>query len=389
MPERGNGSASDTRGPALSNSGRVWVHAEACVSVQRSGTQCRECAKACPAQAIQIDERSLEISMQSCVGCGRCQTACPTEAITVGGFEISDSASRRLECSRVPLGALEATARVVPCLGGLSAGVLRALLTAPGDHITIVDRGWCERCVIGGMAAPWADAVARVERELRSLESGTRRIMVERSILDAGSAGPAPAPQARSFEAPLSRRQLFARAAHPAPRPPSHVRAARIDAAPARVAIAALEQRIAWLRHVADSNDLPAGLLPGAKIADTCCDNQVCVSACPTGALRTITDTGRTSVAFDASLCIACGACERACPTGSMSISPEGAGPYSGPVVLREQRFVTCSRCEADFISKSDDEQVCLACRKDTDVARLGHGLFRPRTKARDDETVA
>jgi Fe-S-cluster-containing hydrogenase component 2 len=273
----------------------------------------------------------------------------------------------------------------------LSADSLRQRLSAPEACVTIVDRGWCVTCPIGGDAAPWSAVVGRLARDLELVERGRdeHRLRVAHAPLDTAKAEPPPAAPVATSGPQLSRRGLFAALANPKTlRPPQAVHLRQADVAPEPVDATALIERFDWLKGLSSSAVLPAALFPAATIADTCCINRVCVRACPTGALQTFAETSRKGIMFDAPLCIACGACAQACPTGSMSISPAAAGLFSGPVVLREERFVTCSRCAADFTPNSDDEEVCPACHKDVDVARLGHALFRPRTAARGDETV-
>jgi NAD-dependent dihydropyrimidine dehydrogenase PreA subunit len=259
----------------------------------------------------------------------------------------------------------------------------------PEVRITIVDRGWCGTCPISGDAAPWTPLVERLTRDLKIVERETGRLRVAREPLPAVKAEPPPATPGALGGHQLSRRGLFAALSKPKTlRPLPGVQLRQADVVPGRVDTASLEQRVAWLRGMSGTTDLPADLFPAATIAETCCSSQVCISACPTGALQVIDDTGRTGVAFDAPYCIQCGACESACPTQSISIAPEGIGAYRGPVALREVRRFSCTRCDADFAPATDDESICLACRKDSEVARLGHDLFRPRPMNRDHEPV-
>jgi Fe-S-cluster-containing hydrogenase component 2 len=380
MPDLGSGNDRQGVRNADGLSAPVHVAAAACLSLQRPGQPCDLCATACPTAAITIGERSLQIAGQACIGCGHCQAVCPTEAVEVDGFSLRASSSVRIECSRVPKSERASSDVTVPCLGGLNRHELRRLLSSPESRITIVDRGWCATCRIGGGAAPWASVVARLARDLEVVECGPGRLRVAHEPLPAAKAEPPPAAPGAQGRPQLSRRGLFAAVSQPKMlRPPQAVQLRQDGVVPERVDATALGRRRGWLEAMSVAAELPAAHFPAARIADTCCSNQVCVRSCPTGALHPITDTEHIGVSFDAPLCIACGACESACPTKSISIAPEGSGVYGGPVTLREVRRATCSRCDAVFTPQSADESVCLACGKDLDLSRLVHGLFKTR----------
>ena len=53
--------------------------------------------------------------------------------------------------------------------------------------------------------------------------------------------------------------------------------------------------------------------------ADRCREDAVCVSVCPTGALRVDASTWTV----DAGRCVFCGACQRACPESAITLGPQ------------------------------------------------------------------
>jgi formate hydrogenlyase subunit 6/NADH:ubiquinone oxidoreductase subunit I len=270
-------------------------------------------------------------------------------------------------------------------LGGLAAEALRERLSDPDAHVVIVDHGWCRNCTVGGSTAPWSDAVGRVTVDLQAIGRSPRQLRIERRELPPELAGPPPAPSGRTQPAPISRRQLFTRIARPQPRPVEALRAVSRHVAPARVDVRGLHRRLEWLRDLSAAPTVPASLFASASIADTCCDNQVCIRACPTGALAAPTEAWSPGISFDPALCIACRACSEACPTQSITVTERGSGRYAGPVVLRSSRVATCDRCSADFAPR-EDERECPACRKDAEMMRLGHRLFQRRSQAFEEQ---
>jgi Fe-S-cluster-containing hydrogenase component 2 len=386
MPDHGLGNAGGIGDPSNDPIVTPTMRADACFSVQRPGAPCRKCAEACRADAIRIGARSVELIAEACIGCGSCAAACPTGALSVSGSDVLPGHNPvRLECSRLPASRRGADAQAVACLGGITPADLRRLL-ANGSDVTLVDRGWCRDCPAGRRPDPWRSTVAQVHRELEALgKDAQKRVRVAHAPLPTAIAlAPPAAPSRRSPV--MARRQLLLGLSQPRPpaRPPLRVDARHSP--PAKVATEALIKRRDDLRQLADGEALPGALFPAVAISDTCCDNQVCVSACPTGALRAI-DAGNTrGVDFDAALCIACRACESGCPSHSVSVRAEGQGTYAGWIALRRTPQAICRSCRSPYVRKGE-ETACPACRKDADLARLGHGLMRRRWQA--DEPFA
>lgn len=376
MPDMGSGNAVD----ASASMWAVRLQAEACVTIQRPGTPCRRCAEACPADAVVVGERTLEIRGDSCTGCGRCAAGCPTGALDLDGAALAvGQRSIRIECSRVPAAECSQSEAIVPCLGGLTARQFRAWLTSGTDTIVLVNRHWCAACPAGGTDEPWAATLAQILRELDLLDRhGNHSIRVEFRPLAKDAALSPPTPRS-STSTTLTRRQLFRRLSHPVPKSETP-RASACKESPSLVSADALDERRRHLARLSDGH-LSAGLFPSVSIADTCCDNQICIHACPTGALRSVQDDEFAGTAFDAALCIACGICEESCPTRSITLTAAGEGVYEGPVALRCHARQLCAQCGVEFAA-TDDRSICLACHKDADIVQLGHELMRRRAAA-------
>lgn len=387
MPILGKEDAEGAAAPLQGEGTFAQLWADACLSVQRPGTPCRGCAEACPADAVRVGERTIEIIAEACVGCGRCAASCPTEAIAIEGFAVAVSRQRlRLECSRVPSSKRSSGDCVVPCLGGITVGHLRSWLTEGEDAIVLIDRGWCENCPAGGSAAPWSSTFECVKRELESLDARARdRIDVECLPLPVSIALDPPSPR-KSARSAFTRRELFARLSRSQPKAGPPPAATAEDAPPRTVSVDALLARRRQLSKLAGGDLLPGSMFPSIAIADTCCNNQICVRACPTEALRSVEEDKVDGIDFNAALCIACGACANACPTDSISVRAHGEGTYEGAVSLRRHARQACPHCGIEFVP-TDSQPECLACRKDAEIAQLGHGLMRNRSFAADEMT--
>ena len=60
--------------------------------MQTHCTQCGECARACPNDAVQMDEEGRRHDRRRCSGCGQCVLACPAEALELCGTMIDEKA---------------------------------------------------------------------------------------------------------------------------------------------------------------------------------------------------------------------------------------------------------------------------------------------------------
>jgi Fe-S-cluster-containing hydrogenase component 2 len=365
------------------NGGAVSLIAEACLALQRPDLACAACAEICPSGAIVVAGQGVDIRPDACSGCARCVPACPTGAL------VSQAPSPQagvLDCARVAPSDRSDGAVCVPCLGGVSAAWLREA-ALKGD-VRLLDRGWCAACPVGGAPAPWAASTAQVAGELAGLGLHAR-IVVERVALPVERALPAPKPQRRS-EAPLSRRQLFARIVEPAA--PIVRSGSGADKKPprraAQIMVAALEQRLAALARLAAPAALPAALFPQiTELQAGRTEFRLVAGLCPTGALERRQDTGHETLWFDAARCLGCARCTTGAVQGSgLGIEHAPQGTYGGARLLGARPLAICPQCGQQFIARAA-RQLCDGCHKDHDLAAFALGSIPPRHVAGDTST--
>jgi ferredoxin len=351
-------------------SARLSLDAAACLTIRRPDAACDACAATCPAQAIAIDTRAVELDHDRCTACARCVAACPTGALNLPAIRRdSASLSLTLECSRVAATDRAPAAHVVPCLGGVGAGQLRDALGTAAT-VTLMDRGWCADCASGGCPQPWADAVRAASFDLAQLDRNADRLTVVRAPLPPERAQSAPQPH-RPRRQGYSRRQLFRRLTTPPPAPDrSRVTAAQPFAG--KVDIPALHARRDHLRALHGADLLPAELFPALEATGTP-DLRLAASLCPTEALRLHEATDADRLVFDAALCLACGQCEAA---GGLALHPRGQDTYAGPMTLVSQAMADCPRCLRRFAPEAG-QRICDACHKDNDLAAAALSLMR------------
>ena len=146
-------------------------------------------------------------------------------------------------------------------------------------------------------------------------------------------------------EAPLPRRALLGAASHVA-----------IDTG------AAADVRLATaLRALGVAYDRPT--IANALHSEGCTACNVCVLACPTGALSLVGE-GRTELIHDRTACDSCQRCVRLCPSSVLG----SAGPVSlrtlanqPQVVLETVETARCTRCHQRF-RPAEGEELCRTC---------------------------
>ena len=139
----------------------------------------------CPAEAISIDDGSVEVDQDACTHCGACVTVCPTQAVEstwVPWKELVSDALRAVEasggepilvCERVAddlSPALRQNACAMPCLERADEALLLSMAAVGSKRIILVP-GECSSCGIGCGGAAWSLVVEHVEGLLRAVGS--------------------------------------------------------------------------------------------------------------------------------------------------------------------------------------------------------------------------
>lgn len=359
-----------------------------CLRLRSRYNDCELCAQACPARVLRITATTVELG-EGCLRCGQCSAACPTSALQLDGFSIDaarvsapSGSPLYIDCWKVPAADSPHDAIRVPCLGGIALHhLVQSHAAAEGRRLVLIDRGWCGQCSAGcganHPAQETLDATRALLAELGVPEQALPRIE-SLPLLRAQMPTEIPGPLAAQ---PLSRRKFFADITRNAARAIAPIAAGQPDddaqsrrARIARIETTARSQLVAQAaalgaRH---GQPLPAELFPALRIADACCNHQVCAATCPTRALQAYRseDGAAAGIAFNAAACIACGDCTRACPERALTLVPHGNGEVPrGATALTRWTLRECYDCGREF-ADSGSSSVCPTCRKTRELTR-------------------
>lgn len=361
------------------------------------GSDCRDCASACPHRAIVMDGdfRIPTVDAATCIGCGVCGPACATAA--VGGVgsppeRVVEAAVDHPDGFTVRCGALAgrpapdgAAARHrlgVWCLAGLHPETIAAAAAhLDAGAVLELRHTDCEACPVGA-GGRVRETAARAVRL-----AGRVAPQVSVHVHRAAPEEAAPTPSSTDVSADPQRRRRWGRRRvqrQAAPEPvvtpgkltrrrlllgladPGDAGAPEQDRAPVRRPGAITPSR-GVLLAAATAPPLPR---PVAEPGCTGC--RACSKTCPTEALGWITALPDQTLYVDPEACLGCAECVRVCPAGVLAMGETPGDPRPDAAPTEPQRVATvalqaCRRCGA--VLAAGETGTCTRCRSRRSIA--------------------
>lgn len=368
----------------LAEHAALWFRRDACLAIRFPYTGCDRCVRECPAEVLSLNGDDLALR-EGCLDCGRCVAVCQSHALHMPGTGLGNQQPDQpvqLDCQRVPVALSPENTLRPPCLGAVRVSELLALARG-GSSITLLDRGWCERCPASGERHPAAAVVDEAKAWLRDTRPDVEStIRIEsRPLSEEVAAQTIPDPLTRRITGRRGFLRHLAGEMAAVQLPP--------DPPPAPVSVDVRQriepvERLARLATVDDA--LPTVLLPHLTVGEGCCNHNVCARLCPTGALQVYEQGEDTGIRFDARRCIDCQACIEGCPEQALSLTSGGGSAL--PRTLTHHRLRHCFDCSRPFttspptVAEPDDDgpPVCPTCLKSRRLMQSGFGALFPNS---------
>ncbi len=356
-----------------------------CLKLRHKDSSCRLCLDSCPTNAISIDQ-SLAVDSSLCNGCGICVNVCPTSV-----FQLPDTPYQRLlgklkagstadyACSRAHSAKGVST---VPCLGYLDEAVLVGAVGS-GARAVSLNFAECRRCEQKSGLRAAAKSLKKANRVLALFDT-PKRISAIATETDGGH---------RQEQSPLSsRREFFSFLKQGAQDMVTSAMKSADDAQKMRVTLEPKipEKHSRLLKHIralgapltdqAEANGLPFAQLEIDRHCDGC---GICITFCPTEALKCFDREGRRIIAFRLDYCIDCKLCSDICPKNAITFSSHINPNFlltTHWTSLTSHKSSACRQCKQTYITRPGTT-LCPNCHKKERQERWLANRYRPPVK--------
>lgn len=313
----------------------IRIRGDACLCSGENPIECDLCEKACPTDALRVQDRSLLISGRLCLGCGLCLVSCPAGALVANGLEASriydDIAAAAstgkmayVTCARANTTSPPPGVIVLPCVALLSDEMWFSLLVDYPNIAVYLPPDICSACPVEYGERRYGAAIARAETWASSTvgyECGQEDLMLDRKrsverreFMDAILA--------RELSGSSKLRQLSRHALDVYDQVDRHRRAlARMRSQVEKKSMSAgcrhrvPDVRLLFLVAIEEHPQLAGGIeVETVEVDWSACDScGLCQTMCPTHALG---DDDIPDIL--PAVCLACGLCSDICPNGAI-----------------------------------------------------------------------
>ena len=357
-----------------------------CLKLRHKKSGCCLCLENCPLGAISFDG-ALQIDHSLCSGCGICANLCPTGVFELKDFPyesllvpVMENSLVEFSCSSSPQ---ENGDLRVPCLGYLDAAVLVGAIVRGSQEVRL-NITHCEECRFP-LGLQVINKSLKQANRILDLFGLPRKILVSAKAPSGGyNPGEGELYSRRGFFSYLGGKTRSRAAAA--------MEAVDNDQAAVAKTMVTLnprlpEKRSRLLEHIKKLGQpvvdhVEVDNLPFAQveISNSCDGCGMCVTFCPSGALRSYGKEKRQVTDFSLGDCLACGLCSEVCPQGAITypvwINPSDLVTGSRKI-LAEHRKLACAQCGQTYVTVSGSN-LCLNCKRKKEMRKWLVRMYQP-----------
>jgi len=289
-----------------------------CLRRRLNSCDCRSCLDCCPAGALSLENRKVQLDIDKCSGCMQCTGVCPAEAFLLPGYDIEkhfrpstpDTELSVFSCTRQSQ--VHPEERVVPCLGIFSPELL--LFTGmTGPPVTAFNVAECPRCENKKVADSFLFSLKYLQEHASDLLTTEFLTLEHPHHLESLRID-----NRRSFLTGLKNNLISFAASHVGKQPVKETEASvKNRRVPRKLRL--IEKLIE--RVDAGKKELILSFcVYRMSVNSQCTLCPRCTGICPTGALKVDRVNGEKQLLFKNALCSGCGLCVTFCRENAINL---------------------------------------------------------------------
>jgi len=289
-----------------------------CLRRRLNSCDCTYCLDSCPAEALSLDGRNIQLDSEKCSRCMRCIAVCPNDAFELPGhnFEkhflaVQDKDLTVFSCSRQSQ--IHPGETVVPCMGIFSPEIL-LLLGMTGPSIAAFNISECSGCENKVVSDAFLYSLVNLQKH------GSALLTTKFTILtDPDQINPLEQENRRFFLSGLKNNLISA-----ANSQLWKMQEEIVESSPTDRRITWKAQLIEKLLALVDDDKkalLSALCMYRLTAGKECTLCPRCTGICPTGALKVGRLNGEKQLLFKSTICSGCGLCVSFCKEKAITLT--------------------------------------------------------------------
>jgi len=289
-----------------------------CLRRRLNCCECNYCLDACPAQALSLENRQIQLDTRKCTSCMQCTAVCPNDAFSSPEYDFMNliestpgKDSSVFSCTRQTQ--IHPEEKVVPCMGIFSIELLLVIgLTGPA--VTAFNISKCSECENKAVIGPFTNALKHLKKYCSALLSTRFSLLTNpdqiNSLEEKGR---------RSFLSDLTNNIIsFAG---------SQILQTQDMAMGTLTQNRRIPKKVQLIKKLIESaeNDQKEMIKSFCAYQLTASNNctlcPLCTGICPTGALKVGRLDGEKQLLFRNTLCSGCGLCVSFCKQKAIKLS--------------------------------------------------------------------
>ncbi len=341
------------------------INKKRCINISSKAQRCTNCRDICPANAITISNKSVNIDHELCTQCSICRAACPSQAIALKNNNEIKIIKELNKKEIIVVGCNKEGNEgnvTFSCIHGLHKEYLAALLLASKDKKIYFNLCKCENCNLTNKNNYFESSLNNANTFISyfDVNSDIELLFNEEDI-----------PQYHSEL--ISRRDLFTLFKKQSTDIVSDIVDDTIGREktyiPRDFILAYIDDLLKINGKNIDINESEP-FFTNWNIKDNCNGCGVCETVCPSNAWKIEKENKIIQISHNSRKCISCGLCSDLCNKKSLVKNTFSTNLLKGFVEKKEVHLNSCKKCDKEYIPDESDIGFCHICEKRNSITK-------------------